>query len=248
MAAAWRVQGASLSRIFNVWQVLVDKRAFAVTPAHLLASHLPHHHHHLFQTAELKRLRAAYDWRVPCDYSPRSFERNLAWARLPKDAIKAPICLEIDVKHLGRSHNARVCFRQVVDRYGQWVVAAGETSEIGIVGSVTLYPSPRSQLLEVVNLGHDSLSGALVLRDRTERALGLVLQAALSPAASSVAVAPCRHWSTQERLVWLEQRMQDDSSCCRQVIRRSIVMPGAHIKGLMAKPSRPLQDFIIVPQ
>lgn len=100
-------------------------------------------------------------------------ESDLAWAECQHDIPSVPL----DLEAIECPCDVRIFFQQPYDSHGTWV-AEKEGSTFGCVNG-SIYPSPASGLLEVLDVGFQGMSGALVTsRDPRLGAVGLLIRPA----------------------------------------------------------------------
>lgn len=147
------IKRACTSPSINAWKVQLNNKPFLITPAHV-AVH-PDRKNKYLKSTFLNGLDDRIGWRIPRLYSPGSFAYDFAWAPLDDDESDCIKSFSIDAHSFV---DVDLFFQNPYDATGY---CDNNTSELGYV-SAGIYPSPRSQLFEALDVGFKGMSGALV--------------------------------------------------------------------------------------
>jgi hypothetical protein len=156
------------SRFVNAWCVNFSSGKYIITPAHVAV----HIKNGIYTRSTFLNELSHLSWHVPRLYNglDNSFSFDCAWAKLPDDkesqdsfAFNISHCMDCDI-----------FFRQPYDEHASW---DGSQSVLGSV-KAQVYPSPRSQLLEALDVGFKGMSGALVTSaiDGQSKVIGMLLR------------------------------------------------------------------------
>ena len=151
------VKSACPSSSVNAWALATPKGNLVVTPAHVALWNKDG----VFRVSPfLADITASnkLQWKVPSLYTnsrTRGNENDLAWAIYDGDLPAVPM----DKHVIDYPHDVRIFYQQPYDSSGEWV---GRRSSFGAL-LATVYPSPQSSLLEVLDVGFQGMSGALVV-------------------------------------------------------------------------------------
>jgi hypothetical protein len=156
------------SRLVNAWCVNFSSGKYIITPAHVAV----HIKNGIYTRSTFLNELSHLSWHVPRSYSglDYSFSFDCAWAKLPDDQ-ESQDSFAFNISH---SMDCDIFFRQPYDEYASW---DGSQSVLGSV-KAQVYPSPRSQLLEALDIGFKGMSGALVTSDidGQSKVIGMLLR------------------------------------------------------------------------
>lgn len=145
------ISRALVSRMTNCWALQLNKKVYAVLPAHVAVYEVDGKWTRSHFLDDLNQL----SWKVPFDYTDkRSVETDFAWAILNED--KDDDSLQVSLTNIDYPKDATFYFKQPYD-------SRGNMTNVPTLGAMKglLYPSPASSMLECLGTGFRGMSGSL---------------------------------------------------------------------------------------
>ena len=233
------IKRACPSRSVNAWKVVLSGKGYIITPAHV-AMFPDRKTNNYIKSTFLQTLGKELIWNVPRLYTPNAFGFDFAWAKLKSDED----CVRSQIIESASFQDVDLFFQSPYDAAGVW---NDTTSELGYV-SAGMYPSPRSQLYEALDVGYKGMSGALVTtatEDDTPLVAGMLLRRGgpiplkVKP---PIRFDPSLVTSTDSKVLMTAMQMLADTMLTKSdvealnnvtAMRRSLIMPVARMIELM---------------
>ena len=148
-----KIRKSAPSKLVNCWRVKFGNKYYAITPAHVAI----YPKNKIWTKSPFLRELNQLEWKMPSNYHlTQSLTEDFAWAEIPKPGEQHYLDHTEDI--ITDPVNVNFYFRQPYDIKGKW---QEDSSFVAL--NATLFQSPKSELVEALEVGFRGMSGAIAI-------------------------------------------------------------------------------------